>query len=51
MVSRLVARRFGLEDAERRRIERCEDPEALDAAIDEFAIAESKKEVLSKLPE
>jgi predicted transposase/invertase (TIGR01784 family) len=51
MVSRLVARRFGLEDAERRRIERCDDPDALDAAAEEVVVAETKKEVLSKLPE
>lgn len=27
----------------------CEDPDALDAALDEFAVAESKPQVLSKL--
>ena len=47
---RLVSRRFSLGDAERRRIESCDDPAALDAALDEFAVADSKDAVLAKLP-
>ena len=47
---RLVSRRFSLGEDERRRIESCEDPAALDAALDEFAVADSKDAVLAKLP-
>ncbi|MFW5745697.1 MAG: Rpn family recombination-promoting nuclease/putative transposase [Spirochaetota bacterium] len=47
---RLVSRRFSLGDAERRRIESCDDPAALDAALDEVVTADSKDAVLAKLP-
>ena len=47
---RLVDRKFGLTEAERERIMVCEDQAALDAALDEFALAESKEQVLAKLP-
>ena len=50
VLTRLLDRKFGLSDAERPRIESCEDRVALDAALDEFALATSKSAVLSKLP-
>ncbi|TVQ18491.1 MAG: hypothetical protein EA382_17675 [Spirochaetaceae bacterium] len=46
---RLVDRKFGLTDAERERIMACEDQSALDAALDEFAMADSKSTVLERL--
>jgi predicted transposase YdaD len=46
---RLVHRKFGLTDAERERISACEDQAALDAALDEFALADTKAQVLAKL--
>ena len=46
---RQLAKRFGLSDHEREHIESCEDRVALDAALDEFAVAESKEAVLAKL--
>lgn len=46
---RQVIKRFGLSDAERERIESCEDRDALDAALDEFAVAQAKEAVLAKL--
>ena len=48
-LARLVARRFGLSDRERARIDSCRDPAALDAAIDAVIDAPAKAEVLSKL--
>ncbi len=47
---RQLSRKFGLTDAERELIEATDDTAALDAAIDEFAVAEVKESVLSKLP-
>ncbi len=47
---RLVDRKFGLTDAERKRITGCDDQAVLDAALDEFALAETKAQVLAKLP-
>ncbi|MFW6261418.1 MAG: hypothetical protein ACOC6J_07525 [Spirochaetota bacterium] len=47
---RLVSRRFSLGETERRRIESCDDPAALDAALDEVVTADSKDAVLAKLP-
>lgn len=47
---RQLDRRFGLSDVERARIMGCEDAQALDAALDAFALAESKTEVLACLP-
>jgi len=46
---RQLAKRFGLSDSEREHIESCEDRAALDAALDEFAVAESKEVVLANL--
>lgn len=48
-VRRLLAKRFGLSDLEREQIESCEDRDALDAALDEIVVAESKEAVLAKL--
>ena len=47
---RLVSRKFTVTDAERERILSCDDSAALDAALDEFALADEKASVLSKLP-
>ncbi len=49
MLVRLLEKRFGLSAAERERIESCEDRDAPDATLDEFAVAESKEAVLAKL--
>ena len=49
-LTRLVDRKFGLTDTERERILSCDDPAALDAALDEFALADDKPAVLNKLP-
>jgi hypothetical protein len=49
-LARLVDRKFGLTDAERERISACEDQAVLDAALDEFALADTKGQVLAKLP-
>ena len=46
---RLVDRKFTLTDSERDRILSCDDSAALDAALDEFALADDKASVLSKL--
>lgn len=46
---RLVDRKFGLTDAERERIMVCHDQGALDAALDEFALADDKAQVLARL--
>jgi len=48
-LARLVDRKFGLTAAERERIMACKDQASLDAALDEFALAESKAPVLQKL--
>ena len=47
---RQLDRKFGITDAERVRIMSCEDQRALDAALDEFALAETKTQVLARLP-
>ena len=47
---RLVNRKFGLTDAEREHISRCDDQAALDAALDEILDAQAKAQVLAKLP-
>lgn len=46
---RLVDRKFGLTHAERQRIMGCEHQAALDEALDEFALAEDKAQVLARL--
>lgn len=46
---RLVSRRFSLSEAERDRIATCEDPAALDAALDEFAAGADKAAILRRL--
>jgi hypothetical protein len=46
---RLLTRKFGLTDAERQRIRGVEDTAALDAALDELVVAETKEAVLEKL--
>ena len=46
---RLLSRKFDLSDAERESIRGVEDPDRLDAALDEFAVAETKQAVLEKL--
>ncbi len=46
---RQLDRKFGLTDAERKRISACEDQAALDAALDEILDAETKGQVLAKL--
>mgnify|MGYP006301936021 FL=1 len=46
---RQISRKFTVTDAERDRILSCDDPTALDAALDEFALADEKASVLSKL--
>ena len=50
ILARLLSRKFGLTDAERQFIMVCEDPNALDAALDEIIEADSKSVVLAKLP-
>jgi flagellar biosynthesis/type III secretory pathway protein FliH len=49
VLTRLLSRRFELTDAERELIASSDDPDALDAALDEFAVASEKASVLSKL--
>ena len=49
ILTRLLSRRFSLTEDERRRIASCEDTDALDAALDEFVVAETKEAVLAKL--
>ena len=46
---RLLTRKFGLADAERQRIRGVDDTAALDAALDELVVAETKEAVLGKL--
>jgi hypothetical protein len=46
---RLLSRKFDVTDAERETIRGMEDPDRLDAALDEFAVAETKETVLEKL--
>ena len=49
-LARQLNRKFGLTDAERERISSCDDQAALDAALDEILDAETKAQVLAKLP-
>ena len=49
VLTRQLSRRFELTDAERDLIATCEDPDALDAALDEIVVATEKSQVLSKL--
>jgi len=49
VLGRLLSRRFELTQEDRSRIESCEDPDALDAALDEIVVAETKDLVLAKL--
>jgi hypothetical protein len=44
-----LTRKFGLADAERQRIRGVEDTAALDAALDELVVADTKEAVLEKL--
>ena len=46
---RLLSRKFGVSNAERESIRGVEDPDRLDAALDEFVVAETKEAVLEKL--
>ncbi|NBC28725.1 MAG: hypothetical protein GVY29_01900 [Spirochaetes bacterium] len=46
---RQLSRKFDVSDAEREKIRGVEDPDRLDAALDEFAVAETKEAVLEKL--
>jgi hypothetical protein len=46
---RLLSRKFSLSDAERESIRGVEDPDRLDAALDELVVAETKQAVLEKL--
>ena len=47
---RQLNRRFGLTDDEREGILSCDDPDALDAALDDVIVAENKESVLARLP-
>ena len=47
---RLLDRRFGLTDDEREGILSCDDPDALDAALDDVIVADNKESVLARLP-
>ena len=49
IVKRLLHRKFGLSDDEAGRIDRIEDLDALDAALDEIIDATDKGQVLEKL--
>jgi hypothetical protein len=49
ILTRLLSRRFDLTEAERELIASSDDPDALDAALDEFAVASEKASVLNKL--
>jgi predicted transposase YdaD len=46
---RLLTRKFGITDAERQLIEATDDTAALDAALDELVVADTKEAVLEKL--
>ena len=46
---RQLTRKFGLADAERQLIEATDDTAALDAALDELVVAETKEAVLENL--
>jgi predicted transposase YdaD len=49
VLTRLLERKFGLTDEERRRIASESDPDKLDAALDALVFAESKDAVLSEI--
>jgi hypothetical protein len=49
ILMRQLTRRFELTDAERDLIAEYDDPDALDAALDEIVVATDKFQVLSKL--
>ena len=51
VLKRLVSRRFALTAEDRERIERTEDPDRLDAALDAVVVAQSKEAVLAELGE
>ena len=46
---RQLSRKFDVSDAERESIRGVEDPDRLDAALDELVVAETKEAVLEKL--
>jgi hypothetical protein len=46
---RQLSRKFGITDPERQLIEATDDTAALDAALDELVMAETKESVLEKL--
>ena len=46
---RQLSRKFGVSEAERESIRGVGDPDRLDAALDEFVVAETKEAVLEKL--
>ena len=46
---RQLSRKFDLSNAERQKIRGVEDPDRLDAALDEVVVAETKEAVLEKL--
>jgi hypothetical protein len=46
---RQLSRKFGLADPERQLIEATDDTAALDAALDELVVAETKEAVIEKL--
>ena len=47
---RQLDRRFGLTEDEREGILSCDDPNALDAALDDVIVADNKESVLARLP-
>jgi flagellar biosynthesis/type III secretory pathway protein FliH len=49
VLMRLLSRKFDVSDAERETIRGMEDPDRLDAALDELVVAETKEAVLEKL--
>lgn len=46
---RLLDRKFTLTAADKKRIQSTEDPAALDAALDEIVVADTKEAVLARL--
>jgi flagellar biosynthesis/type III secretory pathway protein FliH len=46
---RLLDRKFSLTPADKQRIQSTQDPAALDAALDEIVVADTKEAVLAKL--
>ncbi|MFP4619575.1 MAG: hypothetical protein ACLFMZ_12090 [Spirochaetaceae bacterium] len=49
IVKRQLSRKFGLSREEAEEIDRIENPQALDAALDEIIDAADKRQVLEKL--